>query len=93
MQATTRTLTEATIYWDAADPQDEGWAFRVRYDDGREESGRAEDVQIGNLPDSASPDQLDRAVVSLAYQHGEEIDTGEVAYSSADGGSATWLRD
>lgn len=34
-----RTLTSATAYYDETDPHNVGWAYRMAYSDGHQESG------------------------------------------------------
>lgn len=78
-------INEATIYWD---PLNEGWAFRVRFDDGEVELG-AWDADC-----DGSVSQLEAAVVELVAQDGKTIDTGMVASEpDRDGGYATYCRD
>jgi hypothetical protein len=70
-----RTITTATIYVDSQDPQDSGWAWRVRYTDGHEESGGAEDV-------------ADAVVQCAAY--GAALDISAWTHLAHDGGSYEW---
>lgn len=78
------TLTTATIYWDTQDPTNEGWAYRVRYSDGHEESGEW-DAMI-NERDGGVAD----AVIDLVAQHGgPEIDSGSV---SIEGLCGSWTQ-
>jgi hypothetical protein len=79
------TITEATIYWDAQDPDDEGWAWRIKWNHGGEESGPWDAECDGSIT------QLEEAVVSLAGQHGATIETGMVACEpDIDGGYAVY---
>ena len=88
MTTETRTIRELTIYWDAQDPKNEGWAYRVTYTDEHEESGQWDWLDT----DNASRGELADSMVELAYQYGLEIDTDSVhANALTDGGFATWL--
>ena len=64
-----RTIKRAVIYWDTKARDREGWAWRIEYDDGHEESGPWED------------DKGDVAamVVELCYRNGIEIRCDQVA--------------
>lgn len=87
---TTRTATECKIYWDTQDPANEGWAYRVLFSDGHEESGAWE----WDLPRQATIGQLQDAVVTLAYEHDIAIAAGDVAGDeSVDGGYAEWIAE
>lgn len=52
----------AEVYWDDSDPHDTGFAYRIRWDDGREESGPChgpnpwQDVHAFLGPDAAYSD-------------------------------------
>ena len=82
----TRQATQVTIYWDAQDIANEGWAFRVRFSDGHEESGAYD-----NLGMNATAAQLRDAVVALAWEHDVEISPDLViADPNIDGGYAEW---
>lgn len=84
MATATRQLVRATIYWDSQDSDNEGWAYRVQYDDGHEETGPWDG------PASAAVDAM---VVTLAHQHGVTITKGDVACEDVDGGCGEWMRD
>lgn len=84
-----RALTQAEIYWDSQDRANEGWAFRLTYEDGHQESGEWE----GSTPIDAAHSHLEDAVVDLAYENGVEIERGNVAAEpKQDGGYACWSR-
>jgi len=44
---TDRTLNYCLVCVDSQDPSNEGWAWRVVYDDGHQESGPADDLDDG----------------------------------------------
>ena len=79
-----KAIKEAMVYWDATDPANEGWAWRVTSPQNEQESGE------WNEPCDGSITQLEEAVVSLAWQHGLEITVGHVA---VDGQCATFVAD
>jgi len=83
--------TEISIYWDTADPQNEGWAYRMHDHTGAMADSGPYDI-IPDLPDEASDAQLAEAVVALAYGEGITIATSDVATSRDDGGYAVWSR-
>ena len=81
----TRELIEAGIYWDSQDPNNEGWAYRLFYDDEHQESGPFDWEEDGDLAEG---------VVELLHQNGISILVGEVANEPRiDGGYATWTRE
>jgi len=80
------TLIRAEIYWDTQDPQNEGWAWRARYAGGHEESGEWDFL----LAADADADAIQRAVVAVAHQHGQQIEVGDVAVDMHDGGHGIW---
>ena len=85
---TNRTVTRVLIYWDSQDSINEGWAYRVTFSDGTEESG------ISGFPqqDDATREQLRDAVVAVAYEYDIEISGDDVATvePNVDGGFAEW---
>jgi len=85
-QTETRTITEATIYWDSTDPNNEGWAARVKFSDGYEWTGCWEWTCDGSVTD------LEEAVIALAHFNGQEIDTDSIICEpNASGGAyASW---
>ena len=78
-------LTKAEIYWDTADPENEGWAWRVRHGD-VDESGPWDH----NLPDVANETRMQEAVALLAHEHDVTIDPGPVAVDTSGTGHASW---
>ena len=85
----TRELKQIEVYWDSQDPANEGWAERLTYDDGHQESGPCDELDH----DDATSGELQDAVVALAWANGIEIDTAAVAADSRqDGGYAVWQR-
>ena len=82
--------TDIIVYWDAQDPTDEGWAYRVRALDC---AGESEVIDSGpvdrGLGDADAADQATGAVVDVAAQYGIALDATDVAYH-LDGGFATW---
>jgi hypothetical protein len=85
-----RKLTQVEIYWDSQDPNNEGWAERLTYDDGHQESGPCDLI---DTPE-ASRTELQEAIVALAWQNGIEIRDDEVAVEpNVDGGYAEWTAD
>ena len=83
---TAEQITEILVYWDASDPNNEGWAQRVTYEDGHQESDEA-------THDVATMDDLDVAVVAAAYAYGLTIENDSVAIDKSEGGSGIWTRD
>jgi hypothetical protein len=83
MTTETTTMTEATIYWDSQDPTNEGWACRVRFSDGHEETS-------GWDWPLTRDDELPDAVVTLAWAFGNKILASDVA---VEGMCGTWLSD
>jgi hypothetical protein len=77
---TTRTIETITVYWDSADAQNEGWASRVRWDDGSEVSESYDGPH----------DNPAEAVMQVAHEHGLEITTDDVACEAVEGGYAVW---
>lgn len=78
----TRTMTEATIYWDTQDLSNEGWAYRVKFDDGHEESGEWD----GEINERESG--IESAVIDLAYQH--KITIPDSSCVAVDGLCGIW---
>lgn len=76
-------MIEATIYWDTQDPTNEGWAYRVRFDDGGTEESGEWDHSIDRFTSTIAD-----AVVDLAYQHGRRIRADEVVIEELCG---SWL--
>ena len=76
-----KTLTKAEIFWDMSAGKDEGWAWRVEFDDDvtTQESGPWGFVVI----------DIADCVVDLAWQHGTRIDSDEVAIDESYG---IWTR-
>lgn len=82
----TRRATQVTIYWDSQDSSNEGWAYRIRFSDGHEESGSHDGLGM-----NATAAQLRDAVVSLAWEHDVEVSSDSVtAEPNVDGGYAEW---
>ena len=79
-----RILTQAMIYWDNQDKANEGWAYRVRFSDGHEESG-----EWGwNVSDIDRETAMQEAVVSLAYEHGVDL-TDDMVQGKTPGAEIT----
>ena len=85
-------VTSATIYWDSQDRLNEGWAFRVKGEDDREESGEWDTLL--DVADVCVVSGIEDAVKALVYRYDddrtEEIDSGAVAI---DGLCGTWQRE
>ena len=73
-------IIELQVYWDRSG---DGWAERITYDGGHQESGP------NDLDDD---DSLAEAVVNLGYAYGLDIDSGSVAIHREDGGCGVWTR-
>ncbi len=86
---TTATIDKIAVYWDKHDPAGEGWAFTVRFVDGREEGGPS-DWPEAPIADGTA---LQEAVVNVAYQYGAAIVNDDVvAEPKIDGGYAEWIK-
>lgn len=63
MSTSIRTVRRVEIFWDDQDSTDEGWAYRVHYTDGHEESGACSsgdpDDAIGDLAAAVASDLPD----------------------------------
>ena len=82
MATRTRAITEALIYWEARDPRDEGWRWRLMYYDGQMASGAWD-----GLADHPEGSCLQDAIVDLLWQHNVTIGPDDVAVTRE---SATW---
>tara|TARA_Y100000296_G_C5152956_1_gene247433 strand:+ start:1171 stop:1437 length:267 start_codon:yes stop_codon:yes gene_type:complete len=88
MKTKERTITKIEVYWDAQDPNNEGWAERITYNSRFQESGEL----CWDLDDDADGSEVCEAVCYLASVHRIYIEADEVAYDHADGGHAVWTR-
>jgi len=85
---TTRTLTSLRIYWDSQNPNNEGWAYSVGYEDDHEDTGP------WDMRDDATADDVRSAVIELAWQHDMRIESHDVHVDMhTDGGFGTWIGD
>jgi hypothetical protein len=76
-----RTVTKVTVYWDAQDSSNEGWAYRLSDEDG--------DIESGSL-DSIS-DDLDVAIDEAISISGLDLTADMFAREPhIDGGYAFW---
>ena len=80
-----RELTSCRVYWDTSDPNNEGWAEKLEFNDGHEESGPCHLLDEDEGNDLA----MKEAVVWLAWQYDVEIEAGMV---TVDGLVASWER-
>ena len=72
-------ITEITIYWDAQDPGNEGWAYRSNIDSG----------PIDNVAD----DDLDGAIREACYHLGVNLTPDDFGHMSEEGGYAIWTNN
>jgi hypothetical protein len=82
---TTDTITRAELYWDDADPMNEGWAYRLHFADGREES-----AAYGTAWCCLTNAELPAAMVYILREFGVFIAEGDVAVEDRDGGYAIY---
>lgn len=83
-----RTLITALAYQDTQDPGAEGWAYRLTFDDGHEESGPLDSGY--NDPEGAAS-ELGALVVANGGADADELtvdDDGSYRWTRADVGTA-----
>lgn len=68
-----------TVYWDNQDKQNEGWAYRVKYPKGREESGAVADSHT-----------LEHAIASVCWLLALPGIEPDFAICQEEGGCAIW---
>jgi hypothetical protein len=70
----THHIIAAEILWDNQDHSNVGWAYRLRFANGREESG-----EYNGFPDCMpTEDALRNALVHLCLDHGLHLDTDDI---------------
>ena len=72
-----RTIETAVAYLDRQDPTDTGWAYRVTYTDGHQESGGADDLADAIVQCAALGDVVPTDIAAWTYRE-------------HDGGSYVW---
>lgn len=78
-----RNIETATAYFDRQDPSNEGWAYRIRFDNGDEESG----------PMDATTDDNAEALTELEAivgRWGGDWDAGDWRYRDSEDGHYVW---
>jgi hypothetical protein len=84
---TTRSIETATAYIDSQDASNIGWAFRVEYDDGSQESGPMDTSAADET--GAIIDELEAVVAA----HGGAWSAGSWSYRENDGGAYLWTAE
>jgi hypothetical protein len=77
---TNKTLTRAQAYVDTSDRNNPGWAFRLSFDDGSQESGPLD------VPDDHGGEAM-KALAALVKAHGGK---GKVIWSGEEGIAYVW---
>ena len=74
-------LIKATIYWDETAGTEAGWAYRLRYEGGREESGAV---------DGPAEDDCCRGALSQALSRVAGVPAAECSEHTEEGGYVDW---
>lgn len=79
--ATDRTIETCLVYVDLQDPTAQGWAWRVTYTDGHQESGPADDLDDGISQCAACAPE---GVVPLEVKHWQyrEYESGSYLFAA-----------
>jgi DNA-directed RNA polymerase subunit L len=78
-----RQIDTATAYYDVSDPNNHGWAFRIRFEDGDQESGPMDAATDAN---GEALDELQKLVADA----GGEWDAGTWEFRDGGEGSYVW---
>lgn len=80
-----RKLTSVKLFFDASDPQNEGYAYRACYSDGHQESEAYDEISASITPSTATlRDHCETIAEGLGG-----VD-GETNFCHHDGGVTTW---
>jgi hypothetical protein len=79
-------LKMATAYWDRSDVNNEGWAYRLRFEGGEQESGPMDTSTDAN---GEALDELQKLVTKA----GGDWDAGSWRYRDHEDGSYVWTAE